>query len=101
MYTNKYIVNYFKCLIGIDERMLASLEKRQFYPSSLNPPGENQSNIAAVFNNCAQKLVIRRKSILVSNDEEVTTMKHIYKDATVDILREKILFSIWTPTSLF
>ena len=47
MYTNKYIVKYFRYLAGIDERVLAALEKRQFYPSSLNPPGENQSKIVA------------------------------------------------------
>ena len=41
MYTNKYIVKYFKYLAGIGEKVLAALENRQFYPRSLNPSGEN------------------------------------------------------------
>ena len=89
MYTNKYIVKYFRYLTSIDESMVTALETKQFCPSSLNPPGENQSNIVGFFKNCAPKLALRRKSILASNKEEVTTIKHIYKDALVDILRKQ------------
>ena len=78
-----------------------ALEKKQFYPSSLNPPGENQSKIVAFFKYCAPKLVLRRKSILASNKKEVTTMKYIYKDATVDVLRKQnIIFYLDTSQPL-
>ena len=89
MYTNKYIAKYFKYLVGIDERVLASFEKRQFYPSSLSPPGENQSNIVAFFKDCAPKLLLRRKAFLVKDEAESAKIKQGDNNAMADVLKKQ------------
>ena len=101
MYTNKYIVKFFRYLAGIDESMLTTLKKKQFYPSSLNPPGENQSNIVAFFKDCAPKLLLRRKEFLVKDEAESAKIKQGDNNATVDVLKKQKSLSFWAVQASF
>ena len=91
MYTNKYIVKYFKFLSGINKKMLASFEKRESYHHLLKPPSQNQTTTVMFFKNCAPKLLLSRKSILVSSQAEFDAEKLIHQKKTIEILLKQRL----------
>ena len=91
MYTNEYIVKYFKFLSGINRKMLASLEKREFYHHLLKPPSQNRTTTVMFFKDCAPKLLLSRKSILSFSQADFGAKKVHFKANSIEILMKQRL----------
>ena len=95
MYTNEYIVKYFKFLKSIDEPTLMALPKREFYNQKIHPHEDLNAVNAIFFRDIAPQNRMARNALILKTKKEAEDYSRQtggLKNSFITVEKHPILF---------